>query len=185
MQLKTIRGYDFYECSSAFQKAIRRGDTKKACYFGMEMFKSNYIEYLWKRLYIISAEDCAGIITVEVAALNEGFRRANIPKSKEKVKGAVFITKAIIILCEALKSRDADHACGLLYKEKRGITDQEIQTALMCAETSTYVPIPDYAYDCHTMKGKRRGKTREDFFTEELNALSPRQPGLFDDLIKK
>ena len=42
--------------------------------------------------------------------------------------------------------------------------------------------VPDYAFDCHTLKGKRQGKTKADFFREEQKALKPFQPGLFDDL---
>ena len=41
---------------------------------------------------------------------------------------------------------------------------------------------PDYAFDCHTLKGKRAGKTKADFFREEQRALKPFQPGLFDEL---
>jgi hypothetical protein len=43
-------------------------------------------------------------------------------------------------------------------------------------------PEPDYALDCHTLKGKRAGKTKADFFHEEQRALRPWQPGLFDEL---
>ncbi len=43
------------------------------------------------------------------------------------------------------------------------------------------VPIADYAFDCHTLKGKRKGKTKADFFRDEQRALDPFQPVLFDD----
>jgi len=33
--------------------------------------------------------------------------------------------------------------------------------------------VPDYALDCHTLKGKRSGKTKADFFREEQAALEP------------
>ena len=46
-----------------------------------------------------------------------------------------------------------------------------------------YIPIPDYAYDCHTPQGRKNGKTKADFFKAEQEALQPRLPGLFDDLI--
>ncbi len=45
--------------------------------------------------------------------------------------------------------------------------------------------IPDYAFDCHTLKGKRNGKKKADFFREEQRALQPWQPGLFDDLLER
>ena len=43
--------------------------------------------------------------------------------------------------------------------------------------------VPDYAFDCHTQKGRRMGKTKAEFFRDEQAALEPFQPGLFDDLI--
>ena len=43
-------------------------------------------------------------------------------------------------------------------------------------------PEPDYAFDCHTLRGKRAGKTKADFFREEQRALRPWQPGLVDAL---
>lgn len=42
--------------------------------------------------------------------------------------------------------------------------------------------VPDYAFDCHTLKGKRKGRTKADFFREQQRALNPGQPGLFDGL---
>ena len=45
--------------------------------------------------------------------------------------------------------------------------------------------VPDYAFDCHTLKGKGKGKTKADFFRKEEAALEPFQPGLFDDLPEK
>ena len=42
--------------------------------------------------------------------------------------------------------------------------------------------VPEYALDSHTLKGKRKGKTKADFFREEQKALKPFQPGLFDEL---
>jgi hypothetical protein len=45
--------------------------------------------------------------------------------------------------------------------------------------------VPAYAYDCHTQKGRARGKTKNQFFIEEFEALKPREPGLFDHLVPK
>jgi len=49
--------------------------------------------------------------------------------------------------------------------------------------TGEYVAIPEYAYDCHTREGKKRSKTKANFFKVEQAALEPFQPGLFDHLI--
>ena len=50
-------------------------------------------------------------------------------------------------------------------------------------QSGEYVPIPDYAYDCHTPQGRAMGKTKAEFFKQEQEALSPFIPGLFDDII--
>ena len=50
-------------------------------------------------------------------------------------------------------------------------------------QAGDYVPIPDYAYDCHTPQGRGMGRTKADFFKAEQEALSPFIPGLFDNLI--
>ena len=40
----------------------------------------------------------------------------------------------------------------------------------------------DYAFDCHTRRGKSMGKTKADFFKAEQAALVPLEQGLFDHL---
>ena len=42
------------------------------------------------------------------------------------------------------------------------------------------MPVPDYAFDVHTNIGRRAGKTKEDFFVEEFDALTPREAGSLD-----
>ena len=72
MIIRTIHGYDFFEVSSAMQKAIRRGDARVAGFFALELWHSKYRDYVWKRLFTISAEDCYGLITKEIEALWQG-----------------------------------------------------------------------------------------------------------------
>lgn len=179
--LRTKQGYDFYEVASAMQKAIRRGDARVAGFFALELYHSGFWKYVWKRLFTISAEDCFGIITNEVLALFEGFSLVNDGR-KDMDKGRIFISKAVILLCEVKKSRDADHLQNLVYDGKR-VTDDEIATFLEETIGEERIEIPEYTFDCHTKKGKRRGKTKAEFFIEEFEALKNRQPGLFDELV--
>ncbi len=53
MIIRTIQGYDFFEVSSAMQKAIWRADVKVAGFFALELWTSGYIDYVWKRLFTI------------------------------------------------------------------------------------------------------------------------------------
>jgi replication-associated recombination protein RarA len=183
-QLRTIRGYDFFEVASSLQKAVRRCDVKTAGYFGLELFHSGFDKYLWKRLFTISAEDCHGIITGEIKSLHDAYQVVNegVAKSKPK-KGRIFISKAIILMCYAPKSRDADHLQNLVYDHKMSMSDQEIDEMLESVREEATLMVPDYAFDCHTRKGKKAGATKSKFFDEELEALKPRQMGLFDNLV--
>ena len=45
-KLTTKRGYDFYEVSSALQKAIRRADARVAGYFALELYHSGFWKYV-------------------------------------------------------------------------------------------------------------------------------------------
>lgn len=178
MELKTQRGYDFYEVASALQKSIRRGDVKLAGYMALELFPT-YSEYCWKRLLTVSAEDCYGIVTKEIMALYEAFHIVNKGKKGKDLKGRVFISKAVILLCQCKHNRDADLLSNYIHDKKYDLTDAEIEK-LFDEVREEPVEIPDYVYDVHTKKGKIAGKTKRDFFREEENALENKQLSLFD-----
>ena len=183
MELKTQRGYDFYEVASALQKSIRRADVKLAGYMALELFP-RYAEYCWKRLLTISAEDCHGLITQEIKSLYDAFWVINKGKKGDDLKGRIFISKAVIILCTCKHKRDADLLSNYIYDKKALISDEAIEN-LMDEVRKENMTIPNYVYDCHTIKGKKMGKTKKQFFIEEENALENRQLSIFDlDLTK-
>ena len=184
-KLRTKNGYDFYEVASALQKSIRRNDVVVAAFFGVELWQSGFGNYVWKRLYTISAEDCWGLITHEIDALRNGYVLVN--KGAKEPKGRIFIGKAVILLCECYKSRDADHLNNLAV-DRLDLSDERVLFALSDARREPMdlpepIEVPEYTYDVHTRKGKKMGKTREQFFHEEHEALTPRVPGLFDNLV--
>lgn len=178
-QIKTIRGYDLLEVASALQKAIRRGDGKLAGYWAVELFESRFEQYLWRRLLTISAEDCWGVITAEIEAL---YRAWEIVRKNKPGSGRIFAAKAVLLLASARKCRDADHLTNLIY-DLKSVDEAQLEAELTAARENTEA-IPDYAFDCHTAKGKKAGKTKQDFFREEFQALNPREPGLFDENIQ-
>ena len=177
----TRRGYDLSEVASCLQKAIRRADTALAGYMAVELFESGYHAYCWKRLLTISAEDCAGIITLEIKALFDSFNVLN--KGAKEVRSRIFLSKAVIVLCAAVKSRDADHLTNYVY-DRDMIDAEKLDAAIReSRKNPENVPLPEYTFDVHTDKGRKSGKTKEQFFYDEQHALNPRQMGLFDDLI--
>jgi replication-associated recombination protein RarA len=180
--LRTKRGFDFYEVASALQKAIRRGDGKVAGFFGMELCDSGYTKFLWKRLLIISAEDSWGILTTEVEALHRAFTTTHDKTKPDKSPGRLFVAKCIVLLCLAKKSRDADHLCNFYGNI---LSDEQAQRWIEeNLSPEERLEIPSYALDMHTLAGRKRGKSRADFFQGEHAALHPRQVGLFDHLVE-
>jgi len=178
----TKRGYNLFEVASCLQKAIRRGDTALAGYMAVELFESGYHRYCWKRLLTISAEDCAGVITTEIKALFDSFNVLN-DDPKRKPRSRIFLSKAVIVLCAAIKCRDADHLTNFVY-DRRMIDAKRLTRAIAESRNSPEpIELPEYTFDVHTRKGRARGRTKEQFFKDELAALSPRQIGLFDDLV--
>jgi replication-associated recombination protein RarA len=178
MQLFTQKGYNLFEVASCLQKAIRRSDAELAGYMACEMFASGFGLYCWKRLLTVSAEDVGGVITLEIKALFDSWML--LTKDGKEQRSRIFLSKAVLLLCAARKNRDADHLQNYIYD--REMLDAEkldaaIQEARLMPEKVT---LPEYTFDCHTRRGKKAGKTKDQFFAAEFEALQPREPGLFD-----
>jgi len=177
----TKRGYNLFEVASCLQKAIRRGDTTLAGYMAIELFESGYHNYCWKRLLTISAEDCAGIITQEIKSLHESFVLLN--EGSKKVRSRIFISKAVIVLCQSRKCRDADHLQNFIY-DREMVDAKALNTAIAEARRKPEnIELPEYTFDVHTQKGRRKGATKEQFFQDEFLALQPREQGEFDHVL--
>jgi len=115
----TKSGHNMFVMASLLQKAIRRGDKEKAGYAAYEMF-GNYDGTLWKRLYVVSAEDCWGVLTKEVDALYKKHLAAN-EGLKGYSKKSGYVSVAVSLLCDALKSRDACYySCNFILSDNEG-----------------------------------------------------------------
>jgi len=151
MKFTTVNGYGFFEATSAFQKAIRRGDETIALYFMVEFFNSNYAGYLWKRMKIIASEDiglAAPAFHATLHALHQCFLDQE-KDNKENKPERMFLTHAVILMCRAKKSRLVDYALIKIWRDH----DQRIE-------------IPDYAFDMHNARGKAMGRGIKHFYEE-------------------
>ncbi len=174
--LKTKNGYDVFVILSLLQKAIRRGDVKLAGFSALELI--DYHKMLLSRLRVICAEDCYGVILTEVEKLLDLF---------EKTKKRIFISKAVILLCLARKSRDADNM-QYWYDNLQTIDKQffnALQKEIEEIEEDKKIEIPEYVYDCHTAIGKKKGRTKKEFMENEQKELYNKEKGLFDFLFEK
>ncbi len=147
---------------SAMQKCIRRGLELDAMRFAVELHQTSkpFATMVTNRLEIISHEDIdtmtAPWIVPYVRAACEQARAWYDPKKLGKSRMA--IGNCIRMMARAPKSRQGDHF--------------HIVAGLQ-ALLEEYVPeVPDWAYDQHTMKGKRLGRGLE-FFRSESTKLVP------------
>ena len=85
------------------------------------MWASGFGKYVWRRLLTVSAEDCWGILTQEVKALHDRYTEINQNAPAKTPKGRIFISKAVILLSLAKKSRDADHLQNFVYDQQAGL----------------------------------------------------------------
>lgn len=150
-QKLTKKGYDFYEVASAFQKSIRRGLLEDAMYWGIELYESCYAEYAWKRMVIMASED-VGLgepsCIVQVMALKQSYDFLEL-RHDQGAKKLPF-TQAVAVLVKSRKSRFVDHAITVYWQQNR----EEVK------------PIPDWAFDMHTRKGKAMGRGLSYFYKE-------------------
>lgn len=149
---RTKNGYGFFETTSAFQKAIRRGDEKTAIYFGVELFNSGLEEYVWKRIKIIVSEDIGLAEPIMPVIINSLHQNYNIEREEKKSNRPerMFLIHAILLMVRAKKSRLVDYKLITTWREHDDVK----------------VPIPDYAYDMHNYKGKQMGRGIEHFYKE-------------------
>lgn len=160
----TRRGYDVREVVSALQKAIRQSDTHQALYWTYELDRSGYGNWAWKRLVVICSEDVGPGSTGlagDIRALRENWREARKinkqdPHTGEAGEEILYITHAVIALCNAPKSRVVDWA---VWHHNNDHVER--------------LEIPDEAYDKHTLKGRRLGRGALHFLEEATRLVHP------------
>jgi len=151
---QTQRGYDFHELLSALQKDIRRGNEYEAVFWAVELESFNPTA-LWNRLRVIASEDIGianPLAPLVIDVLEKEYDDAKDPEKPEKDAYRSFLTNAVLFLARSRKSRIVDDLLNVVYGE--------IQ------HEDKKLPIPDYALDMHTHRGRKLGRSYEHFFSE-------------------
>ncbi len=160
-EVRTKKGYCFFEVASAFQKSIRRCDEKSAMYWAIELYESNYQKYAWKRMVIMASED-VGLATPNcicmIMALKQSYDYLVSLNERSKPEKLPF-TQAVLTLVKAYKSRYVDIAISTYWNEH---------------ENKSYA-MPDYVFDMHTRKGKSMGRGLQHFYDEAAKINNPRK----------
>ncbi len=148
----TKHGYNFFEVASAFQKSIRRCDEKQAMFWAIELYESGYQRYVWKRMLIMSCEDCGlGEPMTNTIIFNLKQTYDYLVSLKERsLPEKLPFTQAVLQLVHSRKSRFVDLAISVYWQENA---------------TKRY-EMPDYVFDMHTYKGKAMGRGLDHFYAE-------------------
>jgi replication-associated recombination protein RarA len=157
----TVHGHDWSEVVSALQKCVRRGLEDDALYWAVELDRSGYGEFAFKRLRVIAMED-VGLadpnVIVQVQSLYEVWTALRKKRDDKNQPWRLALVMATMVCARAAKSRAVDHALLAYYGE------DEVRE------------IPDWALDKHTSRGwelKRGWK----HFWDESTLLLDRENG--------
>lgn len=156
----TKNGYDYYAAMSAFQKSIRRCIEDETVFWGIELYESGFTGHLWNRIFIIAHEDI-GLAEDNFTSKIISLKQAHDYLEKhrpQKVSKKLVMLQTFILLANAKKSRYTDLAYSVYWAQH----DKK-------AKQNGGHPIPDYAYDMHTRKGKAMGRGLDHFY--ESSAL--------------
>jgi len=151
---QTQRGYDIYELLSALQKDIRRGNEYQAVFWAVELESFNPTA-LWNRLRVIASEDIGlaeSLAPLVIDVLEKEYDDAKDPEKPEKDAYRLFLVHAVLFLARSPKSRIVDDLLNVVYGQ--------IQ------HEDKKLPIPDYALDMHTLRGKKMKRGLDHFFSE-------------------
>ena len=169
--------YELYTNCLILQKAIDILDMDELGY-RINILRKNNRELLWDVFIDYSKRLSKKNVINEIKALK---KTDDIVNAKKTEKDEIFISKAAILLCQA---NDENYG----YLEATGIINLEntidwsmykIKPINKCILIDG--EIPEWVYDCHTLKGKRMGKTDWDMTTTEQDALTPLHRCYFDE----
>jgi len=151
-EVQTPGGYRCGEVASALQKCIRRGLADDALFWATELDLAGYGEYVFKRLVIISCEDIGladpGAV-VRVTALRDAWRDQRKKNDTRHAPERLFLVQAVLDVARAPKSRMVDHALIVMYEGDRPAR-----------------PVPDFALDKHTARGRAAKRSWKHFWEE-------------------
>lgn len=170
--------YEKYSVAVKLQKAIEHRDMDEIGYF-MNCLRGQDRALLWNAFFDYAAEK-APRISDEIFSLKEADNYVNAKKPALQ-KDEIFISKAAMLLCyyddEVMSPLPSSE---LVYLERKidwsKINVKNISECMLKGGT-----IPEWVFDCHTIKGRKMGKTDWDMTTDEQAALFPLRKAYFDE----
>lgn len=161
------------------EKAIAHRDMDMMGYY-IDKLRGDDRQYLWTILKDYADHHSQGVASEEIKALERADETLNGKKAKDK-RDEIFISKAAMILCYAEDDRLASVFSndGISSDKILDWSRLDVKPIEDCVLENG--KIPDYVFDCHTIKGKKAGKTDWDMTRDEQEALFPLYRAYFDD----
>jgi replication-associated recombination protein RarA len=142
-------GYRMDELASWLQKSVRRGLEEEALFAASELDLAGFAGYCWRRLRIITTEDC-GLgephLAATIHALHEFWKAERAKKTGQE---PIFLVHAVILLSRSRKSYYVSNAFIAMYDGERARPE-----------------VPDYCLDKHTARGRQMGRGTQHFIEE-------------------
>ena len=136
--------------------------------------------YIWEVYLDYARNHNGGILLDEIAGLRKADAIFNRNKEGLK-KNEIFISKALMIFCYAADPAFPDPRSNSKIRYDALIDWSNIKVKPIDQCVLEGGRIPDFVYDCHTIEGKRRGKTDWDMTRDEQAALHPLEPDYFSN----
>lgn len=166
-----------YELWLSLQKALNHRDMDMIGY-AMDKLRNSNREFLWDVFFDYATNYSEADILEEIKALKE---TDEIVNRNKKNKDEIFISKAAMVLCYSNDASLGDVRASEMIDLTSLIdwTKYRILSLERCFEQDK--EIPEWVFDCHTLKGKRMRKTDWDMTTAEQEALTPKKLAYFDE----
>ena len=159
VQYPTKNGHGMFDVSAALVKAVHNADYEMVGYCANELYV-RYKSFLWQTIKMIAKEVCSD--NPAAIAEIEALRKIDKEQWGAVNETPIYVAKTLVILVKLVKY----DASIFSYRYQYNVAD-------FSYFDSKYKPIPSYVYDCHTVRGKMMGKTKQMFVVEEQKALKP------------
>ena len=146
----------------------------------IDLLRRSDREFLWNVFIVYGNTLSKDFLKDELEALREADKIINARK-KDLEKDEIFISKAAMLLCYYI-----DENIDIMFADKiidsksniewEGLSVRPLQECGVVGRK-----IPEWVYDCHTIKGRQMGKTDWDMTKDEQAALYPLKKAYFDD----
>lgn len=162
----------------ALQKAMKHRDMDMIGYH-TNFFRENCREKFWETLLDYTLTNARDLYS-EIDALricDEVVNKRRAPLDKDNI----FVAKAVMLLCYYEDDRFDSVLSNKIVRFDKLIDWSQWDIPSIERARLVNGEIPEWVYDCHTLKGKKAGKTDWDMTVSEQAALTPLQPAYFDE----